>query len=153
MKKLPLALVTIMILAISVYLLSCKKETDEPQKLPAIQKIRQGALKEWEIAPEESLMQIPITYDQKLKPEFTDWQTDSNIVVTVRVKFKDQDAEVKLPYVVSGLGGTRHYFYSLTGGKPRLLYHVSGICDYTGTLIQPKTVEGLTISYESMGIK
>jgi hypothetical protein len=153
MKKLPLALIAMLTLSISAYFVSCKKEAEPAMLLPAIQKIRDVPAKDWEVV-DNSLAQIPIVFEQKLKKEFENYETDSTIAVTVRVKFKDQAGERLLPYSIPGLGGTRYYFYTLQGGKPKLFFHITGDCDLSaGQAASALPVETITIVYEKMDIK
>jgi hypothetical protein len=129
MKKLPLGLAAIVALSFS---LSCKKETtSDPQKLPAVQKIREAISKSWEVK-DKSLAAIPIIFSQKLKPEFANYNSDTNTVLSVWVRFKDEDEDVLLPHVVPGFGGSKYYFYSFDGGKPTIYFHNSGNCDLSG---------------------
>lgn len=127
MKKLPLALVTTLTL-----FLSCKKETTPPQELPAVQKFRDVTVKSWELG-EKSLLQIPVTFNEKLKPEFENYATDSSIMVTCRVKFKGDPQEYLLPHTVAFLGGVKHYFFTLAGGKPKILFMNSSMCEFSGS--------------------
>lgn len=152
MKKLPLTLIAIVTLSASIYLLSCKKETGGSQELPAIQKIRDAAMKDWEIS-EKSLLQVLVTFDQKIKPEYANFETDTSISVTVWAKFKDQAQEVKLPYAVPGLGGTKYYFYSLAGSKPKILFHSTGACDLDAGGAKPALpIESVTIVFEKINL-
>lgn len=152
MKKLSLALMAIMTLSISAYLVSCKKETEPKSELPAIQKIRDAAIKNWEVAG-KSLLSIDVTVDQKLKEEFKNYETDTTISVTCRVRFKDTKEEVLLPYVGKSLSSTKYYFYSLSGGKPKIFFHNTAVEDFnvSGTS-SALPIETVTIVYEKMGI-
>lgn len=131
MKKLPLVLIAILILSVSAYFVSCKKETDSPppQELPAVQKIRVAAAKQWEIA-ENSLLELTGIFDQKLKADFADFETDTTVLVTCRVKFKDDDVEHILPYTQKFLGGVKYYFYTFNSGKPSILFYNSAVDDF-----------------------
>jgi hypothetical protein len=154
MKKLPLALVTIIILSISAYLISCKKEAEPAAVLlPAVQKIRDFPTKKWEVAG-KALLSLDITLEQKLKPEFANYSTDSSIAVTCRVHFKDKKEEVLLPYAEPFLGGVKYYFYTLTGGKPKLFFYNTAIEDFSvsGTS-SALPVEKLVIVYEQMDVE
>ena len=151
MKKLSLTLITIVTLSISVYFVSCKKDSEPPpQELPAIQKIRDAANKNWEIA-DKTLLEIPITFDKKLKGEFLDFATDTSILVTCRVRFKEKDQDVFLPHVEKGLGGNKYYFFSLSGGTPKLFFYNPAISDFnvSGTS-SALPVESITIVYEKI---
>lgn len=154
MKKLSLALVTILTLSISAYFVSCKKNSEPPpQELPAIQKIRDAAMKEWDIA-DKTLLEIPIVFEQKIKAEFANYETDTSILVTCRVRFKDQDQDVLLPYTAKALDGTKYYFYSLSGGKPKILFHNTAVSDFnSGGKTSALPVESITVVYEKMTIK
>jgi hypothetical protein len=154
MKKLTLTLMTILTLSISAYFVSCKKEAEPAALLlPAVQKIRDFPSKGWEVA-DKALLELPITFNQKLKSEFVNFETDSNIVVTVRVRFKEKKEDVLLPYVEPFLGGTKYYFYSLSGGKPKLFFYNTAISDFgvSGTS-SALPVEKLVIVYEQMDIE
>ena len=129
MKKLHLSLAAVLILSTSFYFLSCKKESPA-LLLPAVQKIREAASAQWKVS-DNSLLEMNVTLSQKIKDEYKDFATDSNIVVTCRVKFKDQAEERLLPYAIPGLGGTKYYFYSLTGGKLKIHFVNSQVTDFT----------------------
>ena len=129
MKKLHLSLAAVLILSTSFYFLSCKKES-AALLLPAVQKIREAASAQWKVS-DNSLLEMNVTLSQKIKDEYKDFATDSNIVVTCRVKFKDQAEERLLPYAIPGLGGTKYYFYSLTGGKLKIHFVNSQVTDFT----------------------
>ena len=127
MKKLHLSLAAVLILSTSFYFLSCKKES--PLLLPAVQKIREAASSKWEVS-DESMLEINVTLSQKIKDEYQNYATDSNIVVSCRVKFKDQAEERLLPYAITGLGGTKYYFYTLSGGKLKIHFINTQVTDF-----------------------
>lgn len=129
MKKLHLSLAAVLILSTSFCFLSCKKES--ALLLPAIQKIRQAAHAEWKIL-DKSILEMNVTLSEKINSEYQDYETDSNIVVTCRVKFKDQDEERLLPYAIPSFAGTKYYFYSLNGGKLKIHFVDSQVSDFTG---------------------
>lgn len=129
MKKLHLSLAAVLILSTSFFFVSCKKEA-AALLVPAVQKIREAASSKWEVS-DESMLEINVTLSQKIKDEFQDYATDSNIVVACRVKFKDQAEERLLPYSVLGLGGTKYYFYTLSGGKLKIHFINSQVSDFT----------------------
>lgn len=151
MKKLSLALITIATLSISVYFVSCKKDSEPPpRELPAIQKIRDAANKNWEIA-DKTLLEIPITFDQKLKGEFLDFATDTSILVTCRVRFKEKDQDVLLPHMEKGLGGNKYYFFTLSGGTPKLLFINTAVSDFnTSGTSSALPVESVSFTYQKI---
>ena len=128
MKKLHLSLAAVLILSTSFYFLSCKKEA--PLLLPAVQKIREAASSKWEVS-DKSMLELDVTLSQKIKNEYQDYATDSNIVVVCRVKFKDQAEERLLPYAIPGLGGTKYYFYTLNSGKLKIHFVNTQVADFT----------------------
>jgi hypothetical protein len=129
MKKLHLSLAAVLILSTSFYFLSCKKEA-AAMLVPAIQKIREAANSEWKVT-DKSMLEMNVTLSQKIKDEYQDYATDSNIVVVCRVKFKDQAEERLLPYAIPGLGGTKYYFYTLNSGKLKIHFINSQVSDFT----------------------
>jgi hypothetical protein len=129
MKKLHLSLAAVLILSTSFYCLSCRKES-AALLVPAVQKIREGAKSEWKII-DPSMLEISVSLSQKINDEYQDYATDSNIVVTCRVKFKDQAEERLLPYSISGLGGTKYYFYTLNSGKLKIHFINTQVTDFT----------------------
>jgi hypothetical protein len=129
MKKLPLALIAILTLSISAYFVSCKKETQQAMLLPAIQTIREVPKKNWEIA-EKTVLRVSYTFSEKIKEEFANYGSDSAIVVSCWIKFKDLKYPKKLPFTISGLGGTKYYFYTIDEGKPIIYFHNSAVDDF-----------------------
>lgn len=128
MKKLHLSLAAVLILSTSFYLLSCEKQS--ALLLPAIQKIRQAANSEWKVS-EKSMLEMNVALSEKIKDEYQDYETDSNIVVVCRVKFKDIDGERLLPYSLPGLGGTKYYFYTLNAGKLKIHFVNTQVTDFS----------------------
>jgi hypothetical protein len=129
MKKLHLSLAAVLILSTSLYLLSCKKEA-AALLVPAVQKIREAANSEWKES-NKSMLEINVSLSQKIKDEYENYATDSNIVVSCRVKFKDQAEERLLPYAIPGLGGTKYYFYTLSGGKLKIHFINTQVTDFS----------------------
>jgi hypothetical protein len=129
MKKLHLSLAAVLILSTSLCFLSCEKE---PAALlvPAIQKIREAANSEWKVS-DKSMLEMNVALSQKIKDEYQGYETDSNIVVVCRVKFKDIDGERLLPYSLPGLGGAKYYFYTLNGGKLKIHFVNTHVTDYS----------------------
>ena len=129
MKKLHLSLAAVLILSTSFYFLSCKKES-AALLLPAVQKIREVGSTQWKVS-DKSMLELNVTLSQKIKDEYQGYETDSNIVVACRVKFKDIDGERLLPYALPGLGGTKYYFYTLNSGKLKIHFVNTQVTDYT----------------------
>lgn len=131
MKKLHQSLALVLVFSTSFYLLSCEKEAAAALLVPAVQKIREAADKsEWKVI-DKSTLELNITLSQKIKSEYQDYATDTNIVVACRVKFKDQPEERLLPYAISGLGGAKYYFYTLSGTKLRIHFVNSQVTDFS----------------------
>jgi hypothetical protein len=108
---------------------SCKKNCEPPVQafilLPAVQKVREAETRNWE--PDKKFLEKKeISFSEPLKPEFQNFKTDSNIVVTCRVKFKNNPEEVLLPYttVTNTVGDVQNYFYTVEKDKIILFcYH------------------------------
>lgn len=129
MKKLHLSLAAVLILSTSFYLLSCKKES-AALLLPAVQKVREAANSEWKES-NKSTLEITVNLSQKIKDEYANYATDSNIVVSCRVKFKGQAEERLLPYAIPGLNGTKYYFYTLNAGKLKIHFVNTQVTDFS----------------------
>jgi hypothetical protein len=129
MKKLHLSLAAVLVLSTSFYFVSCKKEA-AALLVPAVQKIREAAKSEWKES-DKSTLEITVNLSQKIKAEYENYAIDSNIVVSCRVKFKDQAEERLLPYAIPGLGGTKYYFYTLSGSKLKIHFVNSQVTDFS----------------------
>src|SRR5687768_1073511 len=129
MKKLHLSLAAVLVLSTSFYFVSCKKEA-AALLVPAVQKIREAANSEWKES-NKSMLEINVSLSQKIKDEYENYATDSNIVVSCRVKFKDQAEERLLPYAIPGLGRTKYYFYTLSGGKLKIHFINTQVTDFS----------------------
>ena len=136
MKKLPLALVIITTLMTSAIIVSCKKETDStivPIAQPGSQVMPVLVNKAWEVSPGKSTLEYGFIFSKKLKPEFEKYATDTTVAVSCRIKFKDKADPVLLPFSASYIGGVRYYFFTLDGGKPKILFHDTGVCEFDDT--------------------
>lgn len=104
---------------------SCKKDcesTVSPPLLPAVQKVRESANKSWELY-KSSVYKIEINFSAPIKPEFKNFKTDSSILVTCRLKLKNGNAELLLPYsFFTASGDVQSYFYTIDDKKITLFF-------------------------------
>jgi hypothetical protein len=120
--------------------------------LPAVQKIREVPSSKWK-ASDNSVMELNVTISQKIKDEYANYETDTTIGVSVRVRFEGQEEERLLPFANPGLGGTKYYFYSLDKGKLKIIFHNTGVCDLTAGGSQALPIEEVSMNFQKIETK
>jgi hypothetical protein len=141
MKKQPILIV--LCAALFCYL-SCKKET-AALLLPAIQRIREvpAKLTKWKQV-KDGMQSMEVELSEKVRGEFRNYETDSTIMITCRIKFKDEAAFKLLPYTSVGQDGSVvSLFYKCEDTKVTLYYATPA-----GMLTAaPGTLERLSLTY------
>lgn len=107
---------------------ACKKDCGEERiglLLPAVQKIRESANRSWQ--KEKGFMQkMEIPFSSSIKPEFGNFKTDTAILVSCWLKFKDNPKTIPLPYSFQMADGNRNSYYAeIFQDKAFLYYHNS----------------------------
>jgi hypothetical protein len=122
---------------------SCKKECEpavSPLLVPAVQKIRESAIKSWE-PYKSSVYKVEINFSEPINPEFQNFKADSNIVVSCRLKLKNNNTEVLLPYtVITASGDVQSYFYTIDNKKISLFFSSTGA-------VSPVPTDGFTLNF------
>lgn len=131
MKK-SLAITCLLLFTVSLFN-SCEKDCDQaftPLLIPAVQKVREAASRNWQ-QDSKFLEKIEIGFSEPLETDFLNFETDSNVVITCRVKFKNNPKEVLLPYttVINAAGDKQSYFYTAEKDKVALFCYNPGTSD------------------------
>ncbi len=66
---------------------------------------------------------MEIDLPASIKPEFKNFKTDSSILVTCRLKWKNNNTEVLLPFnVTTASGDIQSYFYTISDKQITLFF-------------------------------
>jgi hypothetical protein len=124
------------------FLSACNKDCETaPLLLPAIQKVREAASRQWQ-KEKGTLQKMQIPYSVKLQPEYSNFLQDTNIVVVCRIKLPGSNTSQLLPYQYTTADGTLHSFFCIPGKEEVNLYYQS-----SSASASPQPIEQLSLNF------
>lgn len=127
--------------------LSCNKDCEPTSPLillPAVQKVREAANKNWQ--PEKGYLQkMEIKYSSPLKPEYAGFLTDTTIQTSCFLKLKGQANAVRLPYNYTSSDGSVNTFFVTELADKMILYFYNS----SGTSA-PAPTESMSLNFSKI---
>ena len=126
--------------------LFCRKE-QMALLLPAVQAIRETpSASKWK-EEHPGMMRLAVDLSEKLRDEYKQYLSDTNITVTCRVRFTGEKEYKLLPFVETNASdGTSAYFFVAEATRV-VFYHVTAGANPAASL----PMESLSINYTKIG--